>query len=428
MKSAISLLCAAVSAACLALPARAAIEEQATSLVSDTAYLYSYRHQRHMVVSADGRYHLVSNLGTRGGANASLYLMSSADGVNWTAQRHLGYTDGYAVSDSALDGNTLTTVYQGSDGFIRYATATYDPATQRWSSFASSKLPRRSDFIRAVNPSFTVDANGNTWVAYVEEDTSTGNAGIVVYRRAAGKTNWAAGQQYFGEVGPFASPTYAKRSARLVSFPGGIGMVYTVGKDIFWAQRQLKGGADLVWNTASLFLSGTDDKDPMSSHFSAVADGTGNLFVTFTDAGNLYFNRRDAISGQWFSKPKVLISATQNPNALPTYSQVSWLGGSQLLLASNVGNNLRVFKGSTSTSPGFACQVLAQHTLLNPNAFYRDARLEMPAQLASVTAVPLLQQYQEFDPENPPPEKAGTSPLQFAGGLTFSPNAAPSCE
>jgi hypothetical protein len=97
-----------------------------------------------------------------------------------------------------------------------------------------------------VNPSFTVDANGNTWVAYVEEDTRVGvTAGIVVYRRAAGKSNWVAAgyQQPFSDVGPYDTMYRAKRSARLVTIPGGIGMVYTVGKDIFWAERQLKGGA-----------------------------------------------------------------------------------------------------------------------------------------------------------------------------------------
>jgi hypothetical protein len=40
---------------------------QSTSLVSSTPYLFSYRHQRHMVVTADGRYHLLTNLGTQGG-------------------------------------------------------------------------------------------------------------------------------------------------------------------------------------------------------------------------------------------------------------------------------------------------------------------------------------------------------------------------
>jgi hypothetical protein len=82
MKYAI-LLSAAALAVGLAFPARAAVEEQSTSLVSSTPYLFSYRHQRHMVVTADGRYHLLANLGTQGGAKASLYLLSSHDGVNW---------------------------------------------------------------------------------------------------------------------------------------------------------------------------------------------------------------------------------------------------------------------------------------------------------------------------------------------------------
>jgi hypothetical protein len=139
--------------------------------------------------------------------------------VNWVQQRHLGYTGYDAVSDSALTGNTLTTVFQDNQGFIRYATATYDPDTQGWSSFTVSKLPRASADIRAVNPSFTVDANGNTWVAYVEEDTRVGveTARIVVYRRAAGKSNWVAAgyQQPFSDVGrrrrctePSAAPAW----------------------------------------------------------------------------------------------------------------------------------------------------------------------------------------------------------------------------
>lgn len=407
-------------------PAHAALEEQSTNLVSDTAYLYSYRHQRHMVVTPDGRYHLLANLGSQGGKKGTLYLMSSSDGVTWTQQGHLGYTDQYAVSDSALNGNTLTTVFQDSQGYIRYATATYDPASQSWSSFAVSTLPRANADIRAVNPSFTVDANGNTWVAYVAEDTRTTTAGIVVYRRAAGKTNWAAGPS-IGDISayPPTDPQFAKHSARLVTIPNGIGLVYTVGPDIFWAQRKLKGGADLPWNSAGLFLAGTQDKDPMSSHFSAVTDASGNVFVTFTDAGNLYYNRRDAATSQWLTAPVTLVSADSSPNALPTYAQVSWLGDHQLLIAHNAGMQMRVLKGTTSATSrsGFPCQLLAYHNNLDPAAYYKDARLEMPALLGSATRVPLLQQYQGYEPV-----KGGPTPPQYAGAVTFSPNAAASCQ
>lgn len=426
MKYVHALLTAVTLVASLTAPAQAALEEQSTNLVSSTPYLYSYRHQRHMVVTTDGRYHLLANLGTQGGANASLYLLSSSDGVTWTQQRHLGYTDQYAVSDSALDGNTLTTVYQGNDGLVRYATATYDPASKSWSPFAVSKLPRAKADILAMNPSFTVDANGNTWVAYVAADTRTATAGIVVYRRAAGKTNWAAAPS-IGDIGPYppTTPQFAKHSARLVTIPNGIGMVYTVGPDIFWAQRKLKGGADLPWNSTGLFLAGTKDKDPMSSHFSAVTDDSGNVFVTFTDAGNLYYNRRDAATSQWLTTPVTLVSADSSPNALPTYAQVSWLGGNQLLIAHNAGVQMRVLKGTTSTTSksGFPCQLLAYHNNLDPAAYYQDARLEMPALLGSATRVPLLQQYQGYEPV-----KGGPTPPQYAGAVTFSPSAAASCQ
>jgi hypothetical protein len=113
------------------------------------------------------------------------------------------------VSDSALDGNTLTTVYQGSDGLIRYATATYDPASKSWSPFTVSKLPRASADIRAMNPSFTVDANGNTWVAYVAEDTRTP---LPASWCTAGprQTNWAAAS--IGDISAIRQPTLCSPS------------------------------------------------------------------------------------------------------------------------------------------------------------------------------------------------------------------------
>jgi len=427
MKYATSLLCAATLAVSMSFPAHAAVEEQSTNLISSTPYLFSYRHQRHMVVTADGRYHLLANLGTQGGANASLYLLSSDDGVTWAQQRHLGYTDQFAVSDSALVGNTLTTVYQGSDGFIRYATATYDPTSKSWGSFAVSKVTRAGDSIRAMNPSFTVDANGSTWVAYVEENTANSTAGIVVYRRLAGKSNWESvgyGQPFSG-ISTYSDPQYAKRSARLVNIPSGIGMIYTMGPDIFWAQRKLKGPADLTWNSSGLFLSGTQDKDPMSSHFSAATDSVGNVFVAFTDNGNLYYNRREAANSQWLTEPLILVSADNPKSGQPTYAQVSLLGNGQMLIAHNAGMSMRVLKAPTTAvlKTDFKCQLLAYHNNLDPAAYYKDARLEMPAFLGSATLVPLLQQYQGYQPVD-----GGPTPPQYAGEVTFSPTAAPSCQ
>jgi hypothetical protein len=69
------------------------------------------------------------------------------------------------------------------------------------------------------------------------------------------------------------------------------------------------------------------------------------------------------------------------------------------------------------------CQLLAYHNNLDPAAYYQDARLEMPALLGSATLVPLLQQYQGYEPV-----KGGPTPPQYAGAVTFSPSAAASCQ
>jgi hypothetical protein len=344
-----------------------------------------------MVVTADGRYHLLTNLGTQGGAQASLYLLSSHDGVNWVQQRHLGYTGYDAVSDSALTGNTLTTVFQDNQGFIRYATATYDPDTQSWSSFTVSKLPRASADIRAVNPSFTVDANGNTWVAYVEEDTRVGveTARIVVYRRAAGKSNWVAAgyQQPFSDVGPADDDVPCQAQRPPGDHPGWHRHGLHGGQGHLLGRASAQGRGHLAWNSSTMFLSGTEDNDPMSSHFSAVTDAraTSSSPSPMRAACTHPPGCRDPPVAQQAQDAGLSAS---NPNALPTYAQIAWLGGDQLLLASNIRDNIRVWKGSTSASPGFTCLLQTTHTVRDANAYYTDARLEMPALLVPAPAPP----------------------------------------
>ena len=113
----IALTCAAMA------PAHAVSQVSQTTLTSDAKRLISYRHQRHLFVTSDGRSHLVANLSGQSGSTAALNLQSSNDGLVWIQQRKLGYTDSNSVSDSALNGNVLTVVYQCSDGLVRLATA-----------------------------------------------------------------------------------------------------------------------------------------------------------------------------------------------------------------------------------------------------------------------------------------------------------------
>jgi hypothetical protein len=134
----------------------------------------------------------------------------------------------------------------------------------------------------------------------------------------------------------------------LVTIPNGIGMVYTVGPDIFWAQRSSRAAPTCLEQRGPV-PGGNEDKDPMSSHFSAVTDDSGNVFVTFTDAGNLYYNRRDAATSQWLTTPVTLVSADSRPTPCHLCPG-SWLGGNQLLIAHNAGVQMRVLKGTTSTT------------------------------------------------------------------------------
>jgi hypothetical protein len=110
----------------------------------------------------------------------------------------------------------------------------------------------------------------------------------------------------------------------------------------------------------------------------------------------------------------MLISSASNPNALPTYAQIAWLGG-DLLLASNIRDNIRVWKGSTSASPGFTRLLQTTHTVRDANAYYTDARLEMPA-LPVLAAIP-LPQVAGFNPTSAARE-GRPQPLQYANGLT----------
>lgn len=410
-----ALFCAVALTCAFATPAHAVSQVSQTTLSSHAKRLISYRHQRHLFVTADGRFHIVANLSGQSGSSAALNLQSSDDGLVWTQQRKLGYTDGNSVSDSALDGNVLTVVYQCNDGLVRMATATYDPASKSWSTFTVEKVPRVASSHNAVNPSFTVDGNGNTWVAYVQEDTTTGNVGIVAYRKSADKGTWASAKQYFGDVNASAPFGYDKRSARLVTLPGGIGMLFSYGPSIYWTERKLKGGADLAWNSPTLMLSGTPDGDPMSSHFSTVVDGVGNVFAAFTDAGNLYVNRRDALTRQWYSTPQTVLSSTKNPTAKPVYAQLAWLGGTQLALATNLASNTGVYLAQTSAGAAFKCAELAKHDSFDTTVYdFTEPRIELPA--FPTGTVPLLQQFQTMDQS-----------LQDVAGFSFDPASPKGC-
>lgn len=404
-----------VALAALGLPwkAQAAVQVAQTDIVSTATRLVSYRHQRHMFVTSDGRTHALMNLGTAAGTGGALYLHSTDDGVQWARQLVLPNTDANSVSDGVLTGDALTVVYQCSDGIARMSTLNYSTATRTWSLASTSKLPRASTSIAAVNPSFAVDANGNTWLAYVQEDSSSGYVMIALYVKAAGSSTWSRSSQSYGYSNglTFGSD---KRSARLVSLPGGIGLMYSVGPNIYWAERPLTGTLTSTWNSSVLMLSGTADNDPMSSHFSTVVDGQGNVYAAYTDAGVLYLRIRNAATRQWTAQTRITGNSTSYPSANPTYAQLAWLGGSKVALVSNFGAGINVYQSANSGST-WACTTRGVHTGMS--GYFTDARLEIPA-FPGATTVQVLQQYQAFQP----PADGSVVPPQYAVSFRFAPS------
>jgi hypothetical protein len=302
---------------------QAAVQVAQTDIVSTATRLVSYRHQRHMFVTSDGRTHALMNLGTAAGSGGALYLHSTDDGVQWARQLVLPNTNANSVSDGVLTGNTLTVVYQCSDGIARLSTLNYSPTTRTWTLASTSKLPRASTSIAAVNPSFAVDANGNTWLSYVQEDSSSGYVMIALYVKPAGSSTWSRSSQSYGysNAVTFGSD---KRSARLVSLPGGIGLMYSVGPNIYWAERPLTGTLTSTWNSSVLMLAGTADRTPCPA--TSAPWWTGRAMFMRPTPTRVCSTCASAARPPGNGRPRPASRATAPPIPRPTRPMPNWPG------------------------------------------------------------------------------------------------------
>ena len=378
-------LCAAVVTAGTAVAGT--IEGEKTNLGGSNRTLISYRHQRHMFVTSDGRVHALMNLGATAKSDNTLYLrsMTPPAGTQWTNQLSLSYSDDTSVSDGVLLGDVLRVVWQGKDGAAHLVDISYDPSTQKWSKGDSEKVPKPKNAI-AINPSLTVDSAGNTWVAYVRESGSLQTATIFVYRKDAVTGVWSnTGKKFTPDdaVYPFSA---VKRSARLVTVPDAdgerIGMVYTYGPKIYWNARLASGTATAKWSGETTLYDGqVEDNEPMSSHFSTQVDGAGNVHLVFTDQGTLYLTKRLASTKAWNSP-----TAATKVSSKATYAQLALLGGTNIAVVTNYWNTnttpatmeARVMQ-SADAGRTWACTDRLAHDNLPADAYYNEARVELPA-------------------------------------------------
>jgi hypothetical protein len=360
------------------------IQASPTTLVSDADRMISYRHQEHMWQTSDGATHVVINGGSLAGANSSLTLYSSFDsGKSWTAKLSLAQTNADSTSDGVLVNNDLSLAYSSSGGQILFSVAHYDSVQHSWSPVKTETV-FQSGNSKAINPALTIDGLGTIWCAFPNRDNTSSNANIKLIQRTSDATGWQDTGLIFGPTDNVS----LERSARPVALSNGVGMVYSVHQNTFWAYRLNGWPTTQPWIGKTLFTSTPPyDKDPYASHFSVAADSQKNLHLAMVDHGKvMYFHFIN--STQTWNPVRTL---TRDVKA--TYPQVSLALGNVTIFF-NYGASARVLQ-STDQGTSFALtdNLIHQKAPLGSNLDYTNPRIETPG--VSLGSIPVFQQYVE---------------------------------
>lgn len=359
----------------------ASVRAEPTGLASDNERMVSYRHQEHLWQTSDGALHLVFN---RGALEPwpGLVLFSSFDGgLNWVFQRSFADTDYLSSADGLLQGGELSLAYQTSGRNLVFTRLLYDPVQRAW-ALLLEETAYASPVLGAINPAIAVDALGTIWCGFVARDRVTNDVNLRLISRAAGSTGWDDPGLTFGPT----DRRSIERSARPVRIPGGMGLVFTVRENTYWAWRADELPRDGAWAVETLFTRTPvpSTSDPYASHFNVVADAFGNVhLVTNENYDVLYFKRR-AESGLW-TAPKQVDDARK-----VVYMQVG-MSNDKLAIAFSVQRGRGLVVVSPDLGETFAPWVETVLTKAVPGANFNTARVEMPAYSAGGLA--LLQQY-----------------------------------
>lgn len=355
------------------------IPSSTTSLTSIADRMISYRSQEHMWQTADGATHVIVNRGPRRDRK-SLALYSTHDGgVNWDfTSVALPGSNGSSTSDGYLVGNRLHITWDFGAGAIRYAELVYDPVARTWALDSASEVVSFAD-AAALTPAMAVDALGRQWLAFTHKDQATGNFSIKMMRRDAAGGAWVDTGFTFGPVDNLAN----ERSGRPIATSRGMGIVFTVKAETFWAERRNEWALEQAWPRAPIYTKTEPSNDPYGTHFSVVADAESNLHMASVDGGKLVYSRYLVANRQW-------VTRVLTDNIKASYVQTT-LSGGNVLLISNAYTYLSVFQSADNGST-FALT----HTLVHPapaeGENYNRPRLESPAVVAA-GSVPVLQQY-----------------------------------
>lgn len=354
------------------------IQGTPTNLKSMADRMISYRSQNHMWQTPDGATHVFMNRGAlqRG---KSLVLFSTYDGgTSWdNTGIFLPGSNGSSTSDGYLEGNRLYMTYDVGANSIRASELSYDSASKRWS------LDRTETVFTAVNgaaltPAFASDSQGRQWLAFTHQDKASGNFSVKMMLKVGADDPWVDTGFVFGTPDNLAN----ERSGRPVRTFRGIGMVFTLKTETFWAERADSWALDKAWARAPIYTKEVPSSDPYGTHFSLVTDSDFNIHMASVDGGRLVYSRYLVADKAWATR-----IMTEDIKA--TYPQATMIDDT-VALVTNAYTNLSVFQ-STDSGETFTRTHALTHAAPEEGVDYNRPRVESPSY--SSGAMIVLQQY-----------------------------------
>ena len=351
-----------------------------TTLHGTAERMISYRCQSHSWQTADGATHVMINRGIAPGSD-SLMLYSTFDaGLTWVSSGiTLPGSNGSSTSDGYLEGNRLHMTYDVGTGTIRYVELSYEPDSRTWALGGRSTVYNAIGSM-AMTPALAADAIGRQWLTFTHQDGVTGNYSIKLMRKSLFDLTWQDTGIVFGPV----DRTSNERSGRPIATSRGVGVVYTVHADTFWAERRNTWPLDAQWAHVLITTKAGRMNDPYGTHFSIVADSEFNMHLLSVDAGRVIYSRYRDGDSTWTTR-------SLTPKIRATYLQATMVED-KLTVVTNNFSILSVFQ-SNDGGETFVHTHDLKHGAQTGSVNYDRPRVETPAY--SRNPMPVLQQYAE---------------------------------
>jgi hypothetical protein len=318
-----------------------------TGITSDVRQALSLRFMRHIWTTNDTAAVLATVVQKGGKDGHGLVLYKSLDeGGNWTLERVLSSaTD--IVSDGVLDSNNNILIATSLIGatpvtnvdFIRLI---YEPASKSWAIDPMTPVTVFASVAtrRASRATISVDSKGVIWCAYRWQLTLGGIPffQVKVSYSADGGYTWVDSGNRFGTPN-----TLAQKSAKVISLGSRTAVVFQdqqfalpdTNRYKSWAYRDDNQPLGDSWTSETISLMVSAQDDTLGSHWSLAADDSGNLHLSYQDAGIRYL-KYDASAGAW--QAPVVISTSD-----ATYNSISVAGNYDLYLFCRFGGTPKVF-------------------------------------------------------------------------------------